>query len=325
MEKINHYASILFVSEKLWRKKAEEHGFEYTDKSFETLSGIAVNYIIPLYGEYEPSLLTPRKIKDRLIGIMGIKTRKPLCGCVKNRILLCLSNIYSYLIEEDIVDKNPVKLSMPFSRKQKMYRGAITNAEMDLLFPKSHEDLLKLWRTQKYICAFLVLRDTGLRPGELVALKWKDWYAEKRFFPIVKAIEAGTRARLKGTKTGSVKPALVKEETARELEILKAKTKPNPDDFIFAGMNNIPYDTHRLCWNFRAGLKRAGIDKPEYTPYWLRYTFNTRGLENLPDEIVRRLMGHKTVGMTLRYRDADVESLMREADRIRWLLENTQK
>jgi hypothetical protein len=37
----------------------------------------------------------------------------------------------------------------------------------------------------------------------------------------------------------------------------------------------------------------------------------------LPDEVVRRLMGHSTEAMTRHYRDADVDSLIREADRIR--------
>jgi integrase len=37
----------------------------------------------------------------------------------------------------------------------------------------------------------------------------------------------------------------------------------------------------------------------------------------MPDEVVRRLMGHSTEAMTRHYRDADVDSLIREAEQIR--------
>jgi integrase len=37
----------------------------------------------------------------------------------------------------------------------------------------------------------------------------------------------------------------------------------------------------------------------------------------LPDAVVRRLMGHSTEAMTRHYRDVDVDSLIREAEKIR--------
>jgi hypothetical protein len=37
----------------------------------------------------------------------------------------------------------------------------------------------------------------------------------------------------------------------------------------------------------------------------------------MPDDVVRRLMGHRSPAMSRHYRDADVDSLIREAKGIR--------
>jgi integrase len=275
------------------------------------------NYIVPLWGEVNPRRLTVRMIDSAMEGIASRLTGRPLAGATRNRILSVLSEVYVYLIGEDKAKINPV-LNITRCRSGPEHpRGAVPVAAMKRLFPPDHDGMRKLYISQKYICAFLVLRDTGLRPGELIALRWRDWLAEKRFFPILKAIESGTRDHEKGTKTGASKPALVTVQAAEEMERLRKKVKPEPEQFIFANYKNIPFDPHRLNWAFRRAVKLAGLNREELTPYWLRHTFNTRSLETLPDEVVRRLMGHSTEAMTRHYRDADVDSLIREADRIR--------
>jgi len=142
-----------------------------------------------------------------------------------------------------------------------------------------------------------------------------------RFFPITKAIESGKRDKIKGTKTGSVKPAVVSERTAAELEILKNSVKDySPEKFIFSDKKGYPLTIWSIAYNFRDGVLRAGINK-HYSPYWLRHTFNTRMLDVLPDDKVRILMGHATEAMTLHYRHPDIESLKREAEKIRNMLD----
>jgi integrase len=312
MENIRYFAELLYINN-VWREKSQEKNRSYTDKSIRNKKGIAKNYIIPIWGEYAPGYLTPKKINDPLKNLSDRKGN-PLGGYIKNHILFCLSSIYKYLIEEDIVTVNPVNGVIRYARKQKTKRAAISTADMKKLFPEEHKELVKLYRTQRYICAFLILKDTGLRPGELVALKWSDWHPSQKFIPITKAVEAGTRDKIKNTKTEIVRPALVSQQTADELEYLFNKIKPRPDDYIFATIkDNIPYDIHRLTWNFHQAVARAGIDHPEWVPYNLRHTFNTRALTRYPDEIVRRLLGHVTEGMTRHYRDADVDTLMDEA------------
>jgi integrase len=313
--RIKNYAN-LFALDGYWRYKRAEKKKYYTDKSMRTRNAIMRNWIIPLWGEYHPKRLTVRIIDRAMMGMTSKFTKRALAGAARNRVLSVLSEVYTHLIEEGKLKLNPIRDVVRCNSNPEKPRSALTIGDMMTLFPDNHTELKRIWRTQKYICAFLILRDTGLRPGELAALRWRDWNPEIKFFPIIRAIESGSKNKEKGTKTGAAKPAIITDQTAAEIETLRKKVK-NIDDYIFANKHGIPYSTHRLLWNFHKAVERAGLNKSELTPYWLRHTFNTRSLENMPDELVRRLMGHNSEAMMRHYRHADVESLTREATRIR--------
>jgi len=313
---IKNYAD-LFAHDGYWRYKRAEKRKVFTDKSMLTRTAVMKNWIVPLWGDVNPKRLTVKMIDQAMMGATSELTRRPLAGATRNRILSVLSEMYVHLIEEGHLRINPVRDVVRCNSYPEKPRSALPVAEIKTLFPDSRAELKRIWRTQKYICAFLILRDTGLRPGELVALKWGDWNPEIKFFPILRAIESGSRDREKGTKTGATKPAIITDQTAHEIEALRKKAKPKPEDFIFANKHGIPYSTHRLSWNFHKAVERAGLERTELTPYWLRHTFNSMMLEANDTKTVQLLMGHNTEAMTRYYRHATPESLARTADRIR--------
>jgi integrase len=320
-KKLKHYAENLFVVGGYWDRKRKQKGNGVIEKVLYKKSLIVKKHIIPMWGNIPVDKITIKIVDDKLYKLN-------FAGATKNEILTCLKDIYRHLVEEEIIKENPVKDVACFSKIPVNKRGALTPDEMQKLFPQNRAELHKIWGSEMYACAFLVLKDTGLRPGELRALQWRDWHREKRFFPIIKAIEAGTRTRIKSTKTGTNKPAIVSEFTAEYIEYFKTRSKrTNPDDFIFSLPTGWPPKNEIMSKRFQEGAKRAGLDRLKITPYWLRHTFNTRMLEIMPDEMVRKLMGHTTPAMTRHYRDADVNSLLREAEKIYKFLpknENTE-
>jgi len=314
--RIKDYAEI-FALDGFWRYKRKEKRKIYTDKSMKARTSIMKRWIIPLWGNINPKKLTVKMIDRAMMGSTSEFTKRPLAGATKNKILSVLSELYVHLIEEGLIKSNPTRDVVRCNASPERPRSALPITEMKALFPSDHNELKRIFRTQKYICAFSILRDTGLRPGELIALKWQDWNPEIKFFPITKAIESGTKCKEKSTKTGATKPAIVTNQTAEEIELLRKKIKPKPDDYIFANKYGIPYSTHRLLGNFRQAVERAGIHRPELTPYWLRHTFNTMMLESMDEKTVQKLTGHSTEAMVRHYRHADIESLTREATKIR--------
>jgi len=313
---IKNYAD-LFAQDGYWRYKRAEKKKLFTDKSMLTREAVMKNWVIPLWGDYNPKRLTVKMIDHAMMGATSKLTRKPLAGATRNRILSVLSELYVHLVEEGKLKINPVRDVVRCNSAPEKPRSALPLGEVKTLFPDDHAELKRIWRTQKYICAFLILRDTGLRPGELVALKWQDWNSEIKFFPILRAIESGSKGKEKGTKTGATKPAIISDQTAVEIELLRKKVKSKPENYIFANKHGIPYSTHRLSWNFHQAVERAGLGRKELTPYWLRHTFNSMMLETNDTKTVQLLMGHNTEAMTRHYRHANVESLTRTADKIR--------
>ena len=314
---IQYYAKGLYDLNGYLMRKRRQKNRSITDKSAEIRSYMIDNYVIPLWGDIALSEMTVKKIDDGLINLLSVRYGRELSSGMKNVILLILEDIFNLAIEDGLIKDNPAKLVIRFSQTIASHRGAIPKNEMAILFPASHEELIRIWRNQTYATACLILRDTGLRPGELRALQWGDWYPDLRFFPITKAIESGKRDKIKCTKTGSVKPAVVTEQTALEIENLRNSVEDySPEKFIFSDKHGVPLTIDRIVCNFRKGIIRAGLNRPEYTPYWLRHTFNTRMLDILPDETVRLLMGHATEAMTRHYRHPDIESLKREAEKI---------
>jgi integrase len=313
---LKDYAN-LFALDGCWRYKRAEKKKFYTDKSMLTRAAVMKNYIVPLWGDFNPKKLTVQTIDKKLMGVTSEFTGRSLAGESRNRILSILSELFVYLLKEGLVKTNPVRDVERCSSAPEHPRDALLLAEINALFPNDDTKLKQIWRTQKYICAFLILKDTGLRPGELVALKWSDWDSEIKFFPILRAIESGSRNTEKGTKTGATKPAIITDRTAAKIEALRKKVNPKPDDYLFQNKHGIPFSPRRLCWNFHRAVEAAGINRPDYTPYWLRHTFNTAMLETLPEKTVKQLTGHNTEGMVRRYRHAGAESLRREAIKIK--------
>jgi integrase len=314
---LKYYAKDLFVPNGYWDRKRKQKGNGVIEKVLYKKFLIVRKHIIPIWGDMPIDKITVKIIDNELYKLN-------FAGSTKNEILACLKDIYKHLVEEEVIKENPVKNVACFSKIPLNRRGALTPDEIQKLFPQNRMGLLKIWGSEMYACAFLILKDTGLRPGELRALQWRDWNYKKRFFPIVKAIEAGTRAKIKGTKTGTNKPAIVSEFTAEYIEYFKICSKRiNPDDFIFCLRTGRPPKNEIMSKHFQKGVRRAGLGRLKITPYWLRHTFNTRMLEIMPDEIARKLMGHTTSVMTRHYRDADVNSLLREAEKIsEFLLKN---
>ncbi len=314
---VKYYAENLYNLDGYYMQKRRQKHRPLIDKSAEIRRYMVKDYIIPLWGHIFPSKLNIREIDKALVNLKSIRNGKPLSGITKNTLLTIMDDVFNEAIEDGTAKFNPISAVMKFSRTLTHPRNAIPKDELDLLFPPDHDDLLRVWGKQIYAAAYLILRDTGLRPGELRALKWQDWYSGLNFFPITKAIESGKQDKIKSTKTGSVKPAVVTDRTAQEIELLRNSTKNySADNFIFADKRG-PFTIFKLVYNFRQGVKRAGLDHPEYSPYWLRHTFNTRMLEILPAETVRLLMGHATEAMTRHYRHPDLESLMREAAKLK--------
>ena len=136
---------------------------------------------------------------------------------------------------------------------------------------------------------------SGLRPGEVSALRWCDFFAEFSGFVVFRAVESGT-GQIKGLKTAhsgrTFKPAILDAVTVEQLLELRRRRHALDEELIFTVPQTgslVKIATVEKI--FKGAKKRAGVGG-NATPYTLRHTFQTRMLGKLSQGAVADLMGH---------------------------------
>lgn len=156
-----------------------------------------------------------------------------------------------------------------------------------------------------YRLIFTVLRETGMRAGEVLALRWGDV-----------ALDAGREAlRVREPKNGAERVVVLgPAATPRTVRGLRAWRNAHrgaqAHEPLFRSNRGtaVSYDALHYQWAklcAAAGLVDA-VGAPRYTPHQLRHT---RGSELLAQgqrlEIVQRVLGHRDIRSTLGYAELE--------------------
>jgi integrase len=150
---------------------------------------------------------------------------------------------------------------------------------------------------------FLAAAMTGLRKGELVALRWRDvdWTALR-----VRVRQNYTRGEFGTPKSRrSTRSVPLADELAGELDRLYKTSRWTGDgDLVFAHpVTGGVQPKANITRRFRASLRAAGLDD-RHVFHDLRHTFGTRmAAAGVPMRTVQEWMGHRDVQTTLIYAD----------------------
>lgn len=161
-----------------------------------------------------------------------------------------------------------------------------------------HTDLSKLG---VYLCLY-----TGLRIGELCALKWSDVDLENGILRINKTMQRiqNTDSNC-NTKTRIIVEAPKSDTSIRDIPLsnyminLLKKYKPINRGNSYFLTGNMNYIEPRTLQNkFKKYIEKSGVENVNF--HALRHTFATRAIENGMDvKSVSEILGHSTVKMTL--------------------------
>jgi integrase len=234
-----------------WVLRMKKKGHHYTGKYLLNRQGYVNNYIIPAFGDRRPDTITRREIDDWLLDLKK-KKQGELAGETKNKILYTMALIFEELRDLGILETNPISGIKPYDKTPKKPRDTIDRESLAMLYPVSHGDLVRVWGSSMWAAIMLIFNDTGSRPGEVRALRWKDIDTHRRFIPIRKGIESGTVDKIKSTKTGAVKAAFLTKRTIQELDIWQAESRYNTsDDYCFTVNGKAPLTGEAIIKAFR--------------------------------------------------------------------------
>ena len=153
---------------------------------------------------------------------------------------------------------------------------------------------------QKY-CGIILSLMTGLRIGELCALKWSDIDLKKRIIVVNKTLqricEKGKKSKITIT-TPKTSNSLREIPMSNTLYDFLIKLKPAKRDIYFLTSTSVPTEPRNYRKIYLTLLKKLKINKTSF--HALRHTFATRLIENKVDiKTVSELLGHASVNITI--------------------------
>jgi integrase len=144
---------------------------------------------------------------------------------------------------------------------------------------------------------YLIAALTGLRMGELRALRWRDVDFPRSVIRVRSSYAAGTVSVPKSGKVRSV-PMVV--EVARQLASLSERGAwTGDDDLVFAEPDGGWLNDDRLRRRYERALHDAGLRRLRF--HDLRHTFGSLAITQADIVEVQAWMGHADIQTTMRY------------------------
>ena len=171
------------------------------------------------------------------------------------------------------------------------------SGDFDVLSPAEVEAVARAAASAQDGALFTVAAFTGLRLGELLALRWRDVDFSKRLVHVRRAITP----REEGVpKSGRVRSVPMIDEVARALDELSRRERFACDeDLVFCNELGEHLDDSAIRRRFYRALTRAGVKKLRL--HDLRHTFGTLAVQVFPLSDVKAYMGHADIATTMIY------------------------
>lgn len=197
---------------------------------------------------------------------------------------MVVNRILDYAVMEGDIELNPCASVKTPTDLPKTAREAASRSDEQII-----KDNVDLW-----LFPFIALM-TGMRKGEILALKWKDIDFEKNYIYVTKSVaHDGNKPVIKTPKTEAgtrTVPLLL----SLKAELLKRKGKP--DEYIVSDDGKTPLTNRRFITLYDNYRKATGITA---TAHQLRHSFATIAFEaDLDPKSVQEILGHKQLSTTM--------------------------
>jgi len=286
--------------EKVWLH-AKEGRVEVS--TYDQYRWAVARHIVPLIGKVRLRDLTPELVDDWVAALVQEDNAgKPRLGSTSARtVRKVLSMALEEAVQRGRVPRNPVVLTQPPRRDRAHQQMGWTLEEAQRFLATASDHRLA--------AAFHVCLVSGLRRGELLALRWADvdlkdrqltvhqQLAIERGHPVLKQLktEHADRVVAFGPRTGSVLKA---HRTQQEAERRLAGSEWVDTGLVFTTPFGSWIDPSTFGRLMDGLVAKAGV--PRITPKGLRHTAQSVGRVVVGDDkVMQERLGHADIGVTL--------------------------
>jgi len=296
---LKEFADGFFVpGNELWMKRLSRKKKTFASDYFKAHQGRLDNYIMPEYGSRLVTSIKSIEIDNWFLDLRSKQNKiKELSDNAKNKVLMCFRLILEEAKYQGIVEENQAA-AVEEINEEHTARQHFDDLEMKKLFPDNKEELLEIWQGLKWTVFFLIMRDTGFRPGEVAGLTRRAYYSEIGGLYTTGSIDTVTgnfKDSIKTSKKGKAyKLGLLEDITLEMLDEYLEESNPCEDELIFPATrgNTDGIKAETSLKHFKSSVNRAEVKLHGRTQYCLRHSFETRKLMDLDLSTVKELMGH---------------------------------
>jgi integrase len=248
-------------------------------------------HLLPAFGGARVEDVTAEAIEHWRAGLEGTRGGRPLSNRTKNKLVTVLHGIFERARKVYGLPANPVA-------SVERLRDRFDPMRFSFYTPEEVMALVRAAGSEQDGAIYLTAAFTGLRRGELVALRWREVDFARQTLRVAASYANGELTVPKSGKGRSVPLAPPVAEALARLGQRERWTAP--DDLVFAGAGGTYLDASALRRRYVAAQKAAGLRPLRF--HDLRHTFGTLAVEHVTSLVeLQAWMGHADIKTTMRY------------------------
>jgi len=206
-----------------------------------------------------------------------------------NKMLIVLGAIFERAVKTHGLLRNPV-------REVPKFRIRYDPNAYDFFSPDEIEQLSKAAASPQDRAIYRTAAFTGLRMGELIALRWGDVDFTGEALHVYNSYSLGT---LTAPKSGLTRTVPMADRVQRLLKAHRKTVANGRDQLVFSGERGEYLDGSALRRRYKKALEDAKLRKLRF--HDLRHTFGSFAIDQASIVQVQAWMGHADVQTTMKY------------------------
>lgn len=251
------------------------NNYNITDETLLAYNKFLKNQLLPYFSNIQIKDISKSIVKEWIIWASDKWSAKTI-----NNAQTVLNIILKQAVDKNIIMFNPAQ-GLSFRKVEKKKRNLLTISEIKLIYNS------ELWIRESDRTAFLLDVITGLRIGELIALK--DENVKDGYLDICHSY-----SNIFGLGT-------TKTKKNRYVPIPKEFKFPDRNGYLFVGDNGFPTNIRTFYYHLTRIIDSVGINRKErgITTHTLRNFFiSYLRSENISDAKIKAVVGHQDKDMT---------------------------